>query len=326
MSWKGKRVLITGAGGFLGSHLAERLVEVGCRTRAMIHYHALGTWGWLEGSPHADNMEIIAGDVRDSGFVRAAMKGVHTVFHLAARVSIPDSYRAPRSAFDTNAGGTLNILEAARDCHVKRVVITSTSEVYGTCISAPMSELHPIQTQSPYAASKIAADKLAEAFYRSYGLPVVTVRPFNAFGPRQSTRAIVSTIIAQCLAGNQVELGNLAPTRDLNYVDNTVDAFLLAGSVPGIEGQVFNVGSGREISIGDLVTMIAASMGKLVHTVPDGQRVRPSSSEVDRLVCDASKARAVLGWEPKVTLEDGLALTIAWMRENAGRYRNGYAI
>ena len=324
--WSGKRVLCTGAGGFLGSHLAERLASEGARVHAMIHYHALGTWGWLEGSPHADRMDIIAGDVRDSGFVRAAMKGVHTVFHLAARVSIPDSYRAPRSAFDTNAGGTLNILEAARDCHVKRVVVTSTSEVYGTCVSAPMSELHPLQAQSPYSASKIAADKLAESFHRSFGLPVVTIRPFNTFGPCQSTRAIVSTIISQCLNGGRVTLGNLSPTRDLSYVSNTVDAFLLAGSVPGIEGQVFNVGSGREISVGDLVTLIAVTMGKLVHVVPDADRVRPASSEVDRLVCDASKARSVLGWEPKVTLEDGLALTIAWMRENVGRYRHGYAI
>lgn len=324
--WRGKRVLISGAGGFIGSHLAERLVQEGATVRAMLHYHALGSHGWLQDSPHAGKMEIVSGDVRDAAFVRESLVGVHTVFHLAARVSIPDSYHSPQSHFDTNAGGTLNILQAARDWNVKRVVTTSSSEVYGTCVSAPMSESHPIQPQSPYAASKVAADAMGKAFWCSYRTPVVTVRPFNTFGPRQSTRAIIPTIIAQCLAGGAVKLGNVTPTRDLNFVSNTVDGFLLAGSVPGIGGETINLGSGREISIADLAALIAGMIGVTLHLEPDAQRIRPDGSEVDRLCCDSTRARELLGWKPRVTFEDGLSQTIEWMNANAGRHRDGYTI
>lgn len=323
MNWTGKRALVTGAGGFIGSHLAERLVELGATTRALVHYNALGTWGWLDHSPLREHIEVVAGDVTDRDSVRSAMDQVEVVFHLAALIAIPYSYHAPVSYVRTNIEGTLNVLQAAKDVGVERVVHTSTSEVYGTARYTPIDEAHPLQGQSPYSASKIGADKLAESFQAAFGLPVVTVRPFNAFGPRQSARAVVPTIITQCLAGDTVRLGSLHPTRDLNYVANTVEGFLLAASQPGAIGQTINVGSGREISIGDLAQLIARLLGRQVTIESEPARVRPDQSEVERLLADNTLARKVLGWEPTVGLEDGLQRTIEWMQAHLQRYRPG---
>lgn len=316
-------MLVTGAGGFIASHLSERLVELGARVRALVHYNALGTWGWLDHSALRDEMEIIAGDIRDRDSVRQAMQAAEVVFHLAALIAIPYSYHAPASYVETNVVGTLNVLQAARELDVARVVHTSTSEVYGTARYVPIDEEHPLQGQSPYAASKIGADKMAEAFYCSFGLPVVTVRPFNTFGPRQSARAIVPTIITQCLVGDIVRLGNLHPSRDLNYVANVVDGFLLAAATPDAVGQVVHIGSGREIRIGDLARLIAGLVGREITIESETQRARPDKSEVERLVADNTRARTLLGWQPRVGLEEGLAHTIEWMRAHLERYRPG---
>jgi NAD dependent epimerase/dehydratase len=322
MSWTGKHVLVTGAGGFIGSHLAERLVREGARVRALVHYNALGTWGWLDKSELRQEMEVVAGDVCDRDSVQQAADGVDVVFHLAALITIPYSYRAPESYVRTNVIGTLNVLQAARAANVGRVVHTSTSEVYGTAQYVPIDEKHPLQGQSPYAASKIGADKMAEAFHLSFGLPVVTVRPFNTFGPRQSARAVIPTIITQCLAGEAVRLGNLRPSRDLNYVANTVDGFLRTAAQEAV-GRTINLGSGREINVGDLARLIGELAGRPLRIESDDERSRPEKSEVMRLLADNGQARALLGWEPAVSLEDGLRLTIEWLREHLERYRTG---
>ena len=327
MNWSGKHVLVTGAGGFIGSHLTERLVELGASTRALVHYNALGTWGWLDQSPVRNDIEVIAGDICDRDSVRRVMQGVEVAFHLAALIAIPYSYHAPASYIRTNVEGTLNVLQVSRELNVERVVHTSTSEVYGTARYVPIDEAHPLQGQSPYSASKIGADKIVEAFHLSFGLPVVTVRPFNAFGPRQSARAVIPTIITQCLTKETVCLGNLHPTRDLNYVANIVEGFLLAASVPAAVGRTINLGSGREISIGELAQLIARLVGQPLAVESDAQRVRPDKSEVERLLADNTLARNLLGWEPVVSLEEGLAHTIEWIQQNLGRYRpDVYAI
>ncbi len=320
MSLAGKRLLVTGAGGFIGSHLAERLVELGAAVRALVHYNALGTCGWLDESPARGSMQVIAGDVTDRDCVRQAMKGMEIVFHLAALIGIPYSYHVPASYVRTNVEGTLNVLQAARELETGRLIHTSTSEVYGTARRVPIDESHPLQGQSPYSATKIAADKLAEAYHLSFGLPVVTVRPFNTFGPRQSARAVIPTIVTQYLAGEVVRLGNLIPTRDFNYVTDTVEGFVRAASAPAAVGQTINIGSGREISIEDLVALIGRLLGKAVHTVQEGDRVRPERSEVDRLLADNSRAGRVLGWQPTVSLEEGLERTIAWVKQHQQRY------
>lgn len=323
LDWTSQRILVTGAGGFIGSHLAERLVELGAHVRALVHYNALGTWGWLDHSPRRADIEVIAGDIRDRDSVRQAMQQTDIVFHLAALIAIPYSYHAPLSYVQTNVEGTLNVLQTARDLNITHVVHTSTSEVYGTARYAPIDEQHPLQGQSPYSASKIGADKMAEAYHLSFGLPVVTVRPFNTFGPRQSARAVIPAIITQLLAGETVRLGNLHPLRDLNYVANTVDGFVRAASVPEAIGQTINIGSNREISIGDLAHLIASLMGKPIAIESDAQRVRPDSSEVDRLLADITLAQRILDYHPQVSLEDGLTHTIAWMRDHQERYRAG---
>jgi NAD dependent epimerase/dehydratase len=327
LDWTGKRVLVTGAGGFIGSHLTERLVQIGATTRALVHYHGLGAWGWLDHSPLRGDMEVVAGDICDRDSVCQAMQGAEVVFHLAALIAIPYSYHAPASYVRTNTEGTLNVLQAARTLGVERLVHTSSSEVYGTAHYVPMDEQHPLHGQSPYSASKIGADMLAEAFHASFDVPVVTVRPFNTFGPRQSARAVIPSIISQCLAGEAVRLGNLYPTRDLNFVANTVDGFLKAASAPGVLGRVINLGSGREISIGDLAGLITRLAGSPVTIKSDKQRVRPAKSEVDRLLADNTLARELLGWEPVISLEEGIRSTIEWMKHNMERYRpNVYAI
>ncbi|UCE51519.1 MAG: GDP-mannose 4,6-dehydratase [Desulfobacterales bacterium] len=326
MNWKGKKVVVTGAGGFIGSHLSERLVELGASVRALVHYNALGTWGWLDQSDFRNDIEVIAGDVRDHDSVTEALKGMEYIFHLAALIAIPYSYHAPLSYIRTNVEGTLNVLQAARDMGAHRIVHTSTSEVYGTARYVPIDENHPLQGQSPYAASKIGADKLAEAFHLSFELPVVIVRPFNTFGPRQSARAVIPTIITQCLKGKSVDLGNLHPTRDLNYVSDTVEGFLLAASARNAIGKTIILGSGRETSINELAELIAGLIGRPINIKKDQQRIRPKNSEVERLVADTSVARKLLGWKPDTSLEDGLKETIEWMKEHLERYRTGVYI
>ncbi|MCG8449204.1 MAG: GDP-mannose 4,6-dehydratase [Pirellulales bacterium] len=321
MTWNGKNVLVTGAGGFIGSHLTEKLTVAGANVRALVHYNSAGRLGWLDESPLRDDMEIVAGDITDAGSVTHAMADREVVFHLAALIAIPYSYIAPASYVQTNVVGTLHVLEAARRLGVDRVIHTSTSEVYGTAIEVPISEDHPLQGQSPYSASKIGADKLAESYHRSFELPVVTVRPFNTFGPRQSARAVLPTIITQCLQGSTVRLGSLAPTRDLNYVANTVQGFMMAAEQDRAIGQTINLGSGHEISIGDLAKTIAQLIDCEVDIECDEQRVRPAKSEVERLLADNRLAQDLLGWRPQVSLEDGLLETIDWFRENLSGYR-----
>ncbi|MGD9057369.1 MAG: GDP-mannose 4,6-dehydratase [Desulfobacterales bacterium] len=323
MNWKHKKVLITGAGGFIGSHLTERLIELGADVRALVHYNALGTWGWLDQSEYRDDIEVVAGDIRDRDSVSKAAEGMEFIFHLAALIAIPYSYHAPLSYVRTNIEGTLNVLQAARQLNVKRIIHTSTSEVYGTARYVPIDENHPLQGQSPYAASKIGADKLAEAFHLSFQLPVVTVRPFNTFGPRQSARAVIPTIITQCLEGKSVNLGNLHPTRDLNYVSDTVEGFLKAASVGDAVGKTINLGSGQETRIKDLAEFIAGRLGRSMNIQSDKQRVRPPNSEVDRLLADNRLAQELLRWKPATSLEDGLKQTIEWVKAHLGRYRAG---
>ena len=322
-AWKGKRVLVTGAGGFIGSHLTERLVELGATTRAFVHYRSNGAWGWLEESARREDMEVVAGDIIDRDAVTHAMRDVDIVFHLAALIAIPYSYHAPASYVSTNVQGTLNVLQAAREAGVARVIHTSTSEVYGTARYTPIDEAHPLQGQSPYSATKIGADKLVEAFTLSYGLPVVTVRPFNTYGPRQSSRAIIPTIMTQCLTDAKVRLGNLSPTRDMNYVVDTVEGFIKAALVPEAVGRTFNIGSGREIRIAELADLIARLAGKSIEVEQVVERVRPESSEVERLVADTTAARKVLQWEPAYSLEEGLKVTLEWVQGHLDLYRAG---
>jgi NAD dependent epimerase/dehydratase len=321
LNWKGRQVLVTGAGGFIGSHLTERLAEAGASVRALVHYNGLGSWGWLDESEVKGGIEVVPGDLCDQGSVRQAMEEIEIVFHLAALIGIPYSYHAPASYVRTNIEGTLNVLQSAREVDVQRIIHTSTSEAYGTAQYVPIDEKHPLQGQSPYSATKIGADKLAEAFHLSFGLPVVTVRPFNTFGPRQSARAVIPTIITQCLKESVVHLGNLSPTRDLNYVSNIVDGFMLAAATPEGIGRTINLGSGREISIGDLAKLIIRLVGRSVDIETEQRRARPDKSEVQRLLADSSLAQTLLGWEPAVSLEEGLEHTIQWVKQHLGRYR-----
>lgn len=327
MDWTHQTVLVTGAGGFIGSHLTERLVALGARTRAFVRYNSAGSLGWLEGSPHREAIEVFAGDIRDPDSLRNPMRGVDIIFHLAALVAIPYSFHAPLSYVQTNVGGTLNVLQAALDAGLKLVVHTSTSEVYGTALYVPIDEKHPLQAQSPYSASKIGGDKLAEAFHLSFGLPVTVVRPFNTYGPRQSARAVIPTIVTQALTKPVIYLGNVNPTRDFNYVSDIVEGFICAAQCPRAVGQVINLGSGREISVQDVAAAILKLLGKDAPVVCDGQRVRPETSEVERLCADYNKAREILIWEPRHALLDGLQQTIAWIQKKIECYRAGvYAI
>lgn len=327
MNWQGQQILVTGAGGFIGSHLAEHLVELGASVRGLVHYNALGGQGWLGSSPIREEIEICAGDVTDRDSVNKAMAGCEVVFHLAALIAIPYSYQAPASYVRTNVEGTLNVLQGAREAGVRCLVHTSTSEVYGSALQVPIREDHALQGQSPYSASKIGADKMVEAFHRSFNLPVVTVRPFNTFGPRQSARAVIPTIITQCLKGAAVRLGSLEPTRDLNYVSNTVEGFVAAAAQSSALGMTINLGSGREISIGDLAQLIAKLIGKPIQIESEPARMRPQNSEVERLLADNTQARTILDWRPAVDLEEGLQRTIDWMKSNLQYYRpDAYAI
>lgn len=327
MNWNSKSVLVTGAGGFIGSHLTEALVKAGARTRAMVRYSSTGHRGWLEQSDLKDEMEIVAGDVREVDSVRTALKGIEVVFHLAALIAIPYSYVSPSSYVSTNIGGILKLLQEALSAGVSRVVHTSTSEVYGTAQQIPIAEEHPLQAQSPYSATKIGADKLAESFYRSFALPVSIVRPFNTYGPRQSARAIIPTIMTQALENKPIHVGNVAPTRDFNFVEDTVRGFMLNAGSESAVGRVINLGSGKEISIGELAKLICCLAGVECQIVQDEQRIRPSGSEVERLCADNRLAGELLGWRPHVGLREGLQKTLDWMRENSNQYRTGvYAV
>lgn len=317
----GKSVLVTGGGGFIGSHLVEQLVELGVKTRAFVHYRSDGSWGWLDQSPCKDDVEVISGDLRDRDNVATAVKNVDIVYHLAALIAIPYSYSSPGSFIQTNVEGTFNIVQACRDFNIQKMIHTSTSEVYGTAQRVPIDEMHPLQAQSPYAASKIAADKIVESFHLSFGLPTITVRPFNTFGPRQSSRAVIPTIIAQALTSEKIRLGNVHPTRDLNYVANTVDGFVRAALSKSGVGWTVNLGSGVEVSVGDLAKMISRLVGKETVIEVDEQRVRPQKSEVDRLLADNALAQSRLNWKPAVSLEQGLINTIEWMRKYIDKYR-----
>jgi NAD dependent epimerase/dehydratase len=321
VNWKSTSVLITGAGGFIGSHLAEACVRTGAQTRAMVHYNSAGRRGWLDQSDLKDEMEIVASDIREVDSVRAALKGVDVVFHLAALIAIPYSYVSPSSYVSANIVGTLNILQESLRSGVSRVVHTSTSEVYGTARQIPISEEHPLQGQSPYSATKIGADKLAESFHRSFGLPIGIVRPFNTYGPRQSARAVIPTIMAQALANEPIRVGNVAPTRDFNYVADTVRGFMINAGSEKTVGRVINLGAGKEISIGDLARTICSLVGRECQIIQEEQRIRPSGSEVDRLLADNRLADELLGWRPEVGLRDGLQKTLDWMRLNLERYR-----
>ena len=321
--WSGRPVLVTGAGGFIASHLVEALVERGARVRAFVRYNSRGDPGLLAFLPYPlfRAIEIVAGDLRDQSAIRRAVQGVSHIFHLGALIAIPYSYVHPADVIETNVMGTLNVLLAARDAGVARVVHTSTSEVYGTAQYAPIDERHPLQGQSPYSASKIGADKIAESFHCAFDLPVVTLRPFNTYGPRQSARAVIPTIITQALTQQIIHLGNLDARRDLTYVSDTVAGFLRAGETPGIEGETFNLGTGSEIRIRDLVREVGALIGKSVDIAVDPARLRPEKSEVTRLLSDNHRAQERLGWQATVDLPEGLRRTIAWISEHMDRYR-----
>jgi dTDP-glucose 4,6-dehydratase len=324
VEWNNKKVLVTGADGFIGSHLVEKLISKGARVRAFAYYNSFNTWGWMDtfDKKVLSKIDVFSGDIRDPNGVLTAMEGCHIVFHLAALIGIPFSYHSPDSYVDTNIKGTLNILQAAKQCDVKKVVHTSTSEIYGTAQYAPIDEQHPVNPQSPYAATKSAADSLALSFYRSFDLPVTVLRPFNTFGPRQSARAIIPTIISQIYAGQKtIKLGNIEVTRDFNYVSNTVDSFLKVAESPKTTGEVINSGSGRETSIEELLDLIQDITATKIKVVTEKSRFRPEKSEVERLVCSADKLRELTGWKPSVGLEKGLDETCAWIRTNLGKFK-----
>jgi NAD dependent epimerase/dehydratase len=328
MSLKNAKVLVTGAGGFIGSHLVERLLDEKANVSIFLRYNALNRKGWIETFPpqKVGRLKIFLGDLRDPEAVRKAVRGQDVVFHLGALIAIPYSYLNPREFVDTNVVGTANVLNAALEYQTGRVVHTSTSEVYGTAQYVPIDEAHPLVGQSPYAASKIGADQLALSYYRSFGLPVTILRPFNTFGPRQSARAIIPTIIAQALAGKELKLGSLYPTRDLSYVDNTVEGFVRIALAKGVLGKIINIGMGTEISIGELVEEIGSLLKKKLTVQKEKARMRPAESEVERLLADTRLAQEALDWKPKVDFTTGLKRTIEWHRRNPGLFPKEYVV
>ncbi len=331
MDLRGKQVVVTGADGFIGSHLVEALVAHGSRVRAFCYYNSFNSWGWLDSVPVEvmAGVDVFMGDIRDPNGVRTALAGADAVMHLAALIGIPFSYHSPDSYVDTNVRGTLNVLQAARDHELERVVVTSTSEVYGTARYVPIDEQHPRQGQSPYSASKIGADAMADSFYRSFDLPVTIVRPFNTYGPRQSARAVIPTIITQLMSGaNELHLGSLHPTRDLTYVADSAAGFIALGECDAAVGRDVNLGVGEEIAIGALAELIMDVVGREVPIVSDDERSRPENSEVERLLSDNTLAQQLTGWVPQMPLRDGLTRTAEWFSEprNLARYKSGYAI
>lgn len=326
MELRGKNVLVTGADGFIGSHLVERLIIEGCRVRAFVYYNSFNSWGWIDTFPEAlrRELDIFAGDIRDPNGVREAMKDIEAVFHLAALIAIPFSYHSPDSYVETNIKGTLNVLQAARLLGTPRILVTSTSEVYGTAQYVPIDEKHPFQGQSPYSATKIGADRMAESFYRSFGLPVTIVRPFNTYGPRQSARAIIPTLITQLLSGREeIRLGSLEPTRDFNFVTDTAEGFLELAKCDAAIGEEVNIASQKEISIGALAQEMIQQINPKARIVTDKQRLRPEKSEVERLLGSNEKIKSLTAWSPRHTLEQGIAKTVDWFSrpENLARYK-----
>lgn len=326
MDLHNKRVIVTGADGFIGSHLTEELVRMGYDVRAFVYYNSFNSWGWLDHSEPAirNSLDVFAGDIRDPHGVKRAMKGCDVVFHLAALIGIPFSYHSPDSYIDTNIKGTLNVLQASRDLSVERVIVTSTSEVYGTAQYVPIDERHPMQGQSPYSASKIGADKIAESYYRSFGTPVIIARPFNTYGPRQSARAVIPTIITQLLNGrNEIRLGSLHPTRDLNYVTDTCKGFVTLAECDEAVGKEINIGSGREVSIGELAEMIISVINPSAEIIVEDLRKRPEKSEVERLLSDNSLIKKLTDWAPEISLRDGISRTIDWFEDaqNLSQYK-----
>lgn len=319
-----KKILVTGADGFIGSHLVETLLEEGYEVRAFVLYNSFNTWGWLDtfSKEKLDRIEVFTGDVRDPNAVRKAAEGVDAIFHLAALIAIPYSYYAPDAYVDTNIKGTLNVLQAARDLKIERVLVTSTSEVYGTAQYVPIDEKHPYQGQSPYSATKIGADRIAESFYRSFELPVTIVRPFNTFGPRQSARAVIPTIITQLLAGKtEIKLGSLTPTRDFNYVKDTARGFLEIYRSERTIGQEINIATQKEISIGQLAEELIRQINPDAKIICDQQRLRPTKSEVERLLGSNKKIKELTDWEPRYTFEQGVAETIEFLKANMDKYK-----
>jgi NAD dependent epimerase/dehydratase len=317
-----KKVLVTGAGGFIGSHLTELLVKKGYDVKAFVHYNSSNKWGWLDASDVKNNVEVITGDIRDMDSVYAAMQGCDSVFHLAALIGIPYSYVSPQAYIKTNIDGTYNILQSARQLDVEKIMVTSTSETYGTAQYVPIDENHPMVGQSPYSATKIGADQLAISYFKSFDLPVKIVRPFNTYGPRQSARAIIPTVISQILSGKtELKLGNLTPTRDLTFVKDTANGFLQIALADGLFGEITNIGMSEEITIGELVKLIARLIGTEVQIQSDEQRIRPDKSEVERLFCNNSKILASTSWKPDYTLETGLMETIEWIKNNLAYFK-----
>jgi len=323
MNWSGKKVLVTGAGGFIGSHLSDMLARAGADVRALVRYNSRGTFGWLHDldAETYKSIEVVQGDLRDADRMLDVVKGREVVFHLGAMIAIPYSYVSPSEAVAVNVGGTLNILNACRSHGVTRLVHTSTSETYGTAQYVPIDEKHPLQGQSPYSASKIGADKLAESYFRSFDLPVVTIRPFNTYGPRQSARALIPTILVQLLTRGNVKLGSMTPTRDFTFVTDTAAGMMRLAEVDAAIGKTVNLGNMQEISVADLVTLISGIAGKTIEVEQQGIRIRPEKSEVNRLLADNRQARELLGWEPTVSLKDGLQRTLEWMRTHLDEYR-----
>jgi NAD dependent epimerase/dehydratase len=318
-----KQVLVTGAGGFIGSHLAEALVDVGANVRALVHYNSRNDWGELQRLSPAvlKDIDVRSGNVRDPFFVNRLVEGIDVVFHLAALIPIPYSYVAPSEFIETNVKGTLNVLEAVRNHGTERLVHTSTSETYGTAVYTPIDELHPLQGQSPYSASKIGADKLAESYWRSFETPVVTVRPFNTYGPRQSARAFLPSVLAQALTGDVVRVGSLDPIRDMNYVEDTVNGFLLAGAAAGIEGNTYNLGSGHGVTMQELLDTALRVTGTQPLIEVDESRKRPDRSEVFELICSSESAARDLGWVSAVSLDEGVRRTADWVRSNLDAFK-----
>lgn len=319
-----KKVIVTGADGFIGSHLTEALLEAGYNVKAFVYYNSFNNWGWLDTLPKEklSQIEIFTGDIRDPNGVRTAMKDVDMVFHLAALIAIPFSYHSPDSYVDTNIKGTLNVLQAARDLETSRVLVTSTSEVYGTAQYVPIDEKHPFQGQSPYSATKIGADRLAESFYRSFEMPISIVRPFNTYGPRQSARAVIPTIISQLLAGKEeIKLGSLIPTRDFNFVKDTANGFIEIARLDRTIGEEINIATQQEISIGELAQEIINQINPKAKIICEEQRLRPEKSEVNRLLGSNEKIKRLTNWRPQYTFEQGIQETIEWMKQNMDAYK-----